>query len=155
MSKIYIYTGKIKSGKTTNLFRWCIGKSSIGGVLQPVIDGKRFFYSIRNKELIQLESFNDLDKDTIQIGKYNFLIKGFDKAKAILKEDFQQNLDWLIIDEFGPLEIDGKGLEPVITEILISKENFKGNILVVVRENLLDMFLEKYKLKDKYTVLEI
>lgn len=155
MSKIYIYTGKIKSGKTTNLFRWCIGKSSIGGVLQPVIDGKRFFYSIRNKELIQLESFNDLDKDTIQIGKYNFLIKGFDKAKAILKEDFQQNLDWLIIDEFGPLEIDGKGLEPVITEILISKENFKGNILVVVRENLLDMFLEKYKLKDKYTLLEI
>lgn len=155
MSKIYIYTGKIKSGKTTNLFRWCIGKSSIGGVLQPVIDGKRFFYSIRNKELIQLESFNDLDKDTIQIGKYNFLIKGFDKAKAILKEDFQQNLDWLIIDEFGPLEIDGKGLEPVITEILISKENFKGNILVVVRENLLDMFLEKYKLKDEYTLLEI
>lgn len=155
MSKIYIYTGKIKSGKTTNLFRWCIGKSSIGGVLQPVIDRKRFFYSIRNKELIQLESFNDLDKDTIQIGKYNFLIKGFDKAKAILKEDFQQNLDWLIIDEFGPLEIDGKGLEPVITEILISKENFKGNILVVVRENLLDMFLEKYKLKDKYTLLEI
>lgn len=155
MSKIYIYTGKIKSGKTTNLFRWCIGKTSIGGVLQPVIDGKRFFYSIRNKELIQLEPFNDLDKDTIQIGKYNFLIKGFDKAKAILKEDFQQNLDWLIIDEFGPLEIDGKGLEPVITEILISKENFKGNLLVVIRENLLDMFLEKCKLKDNYTLFEI
>lgn len=155
MSKIYIYTGKIKSGKTTNLFRWCIGKTSIGGVLQPVIDGKRFFYSIRNKELIQLEPFNDLNKDTIQIGKYNFLIKGFDKAKAILKEDFQQNLDWLIIDEFGPLEIDGKGLEPVITEILISKENFKGNLLVVIRENLLDMFLEKYKLKDNYTLFEI
>lgn len=155
MSKIYIYTGKIKSGKTTNLFRWCIGKTSIGGVLQPVIDGKRFFYSIRNKELIQLEPFNDFNKDTIQIGKYNFLIKGFDKAKATLIEDFQQDLDWLIIDEFGPLEFDGKGLEPVITEILISKENFKGNLLVVIRENLLDMFLEKYTLKDNYTLFEI
>lgn len=155
MSKIYIYTGKIKSGKTTNLFRWCIGKTSIGGVLQPVIDGKRFFYSIRNKELIQLEPFNDFNKDTIQIGKYNFLIKGFNKAKATLIEDFQQDLDWLIIDEFGPLEFDGKGLEPVITEILISKENFKGNLLVVIRENLLDMFLEKYKLKDNYTLFEI
>lgn len=155
MSKIYIYTGKIKSGKTTNLFKWCIGKTSIGGVLQPVIDEKRFFYSIRNKELIQLESFNDFDKDTIQIGKYNFLIKGFDKAKAILKEDFLQNLDWLIIDEFGPLEINGNGLEPVITEIIISKENFTGNILVVIRENLLDMFLEKYKLKDNYTLFNI
>lgn len=155
MSKIYIYTGKIKSGKTTNLFRWCIGKTSIGGVLQPVIDGKRFFYSIRNKELIQLEPFNDLNKDTIQIGKYNFLIKGFDKAKATLIEDFQQDLDWLIIDEFGPLEFDGKGLEPVITKILISKENFKGNLLVVIRENLLELFLEKYKLKDNYTLFEI
>ena len=57
--------------------------------------------------------------------------------------------EWLIIDEFGILELDGKGLEPEFTNILNRiKNQDHTKLLVVVRKNLLDQFLDKYKLNN-------
>lgn len=158
--KIYIYTGKIKSGKTTNLFRWLASQRNVAGILQPVIEQKRFLYSIVDKTIIQFE-VSDRDAkelnadDIIKIGKYNFLKTGFEKAQNILKRDFNEPYDWLVIDEIGPLELNGTGLEPTVSEIISAKEEFHGHIIVVVRDEILSSFLTYYKINNDYEFFEI
>lgn len=155
MKKVLIYSDKVRSGKTTNLFRWLANQKNVGGILQPVIDDKRFFYSIVDKTLIQLEiKIDQADKlkenELIKMGKYIFLRSGFDKAKEILFRDFEKNFDWLIIDEIGPLELNNSGLEPVISKIINGKEYFSGNILLVVRANILNNVLKHYNLEKDF-----
>lgn len=153
--KVFVYSDKIKSGKTTNLFKWINKEKNVGGILQPVIDDLRFFYSISSKTIIQLEvtkeQLKNLTSDQfISIGNFNFLVSGFEKAKNFLLNDFKNQPDWLIIDEIGPLELSNTGLEPAITTIFTEREKFNGKILVVVRENLLNKFIEHYNLQNEF-----
>ncbi len=155
MKDLYILTGKIKSGKTNELFRWIIDKKNVGGILQPVVDGKRFIYSISQKRLIQLEiSSTNLagikEEDLIKIGNYLFLNNAFDKARELLQKDFESNFDWLIIDEIGSLELNGSGLEPMVSNILKNSGSFKGSIILVVRESLIDAVIKKFELEGKW-----
>lgn len=155
--RVFIYSDKVKSGKTTNLFRWMTKQISIGGILQPVVDGKRYLYSIIDKTLIQLEitkdqSENFSENELIKIGNYFFLRSGFDKAKKILRRDFKNELDFLVIDEIGPLELDGSGLEPVVSEILYDICKFKGNLILVIRDKILNDAVKKYNLEEKFVL---
>lgn len=153
--KVFIYSDKIKSGKTTNLFRWIARQNSIAGILQPVVEEKRFLYSIADKLLFQLEisknqTKNFSNEDLIKIGNYIFLKSGFEKAKEILKRDFEKNYDWLVIDEIGPLELEGNGLEPVISELLNRLNAFEGILILVVRDKLLNQVIQKFRLEEKF-----
>jgi len=62
----------------------------------------------------------------------------------------KKDLDWLVIDEIGPLELEGSGLEPAISEILKDRDSFNGEILCVVRDSIMERFLEHYKLHSKF-----
>jgi nucleoside-triphosphatase THEP1 len=155
--KILIYSDKIKSGKTTNLFRWIARQNLISGILQPVVEEKGFFYSIVDKILIQFEVSEEQSKkfsesQLVKIGSYFFLKSGFEKAKEILKRDFEKNYDLLVIDEIGPLELNGDGLEPVISEIVNWLDTFEGKLVLVVRDKLINDVIKKYKLEEKYVM---
>ncbi|MCX8057267.1 MAG: hypothetical protein N3F03_06660 [Ignavibacteria bacterium] len=158
--KIFIYSDKIKSGKTTNIFRWLINKKNVSGILQPVIDGRRYFYSIHDRNLFQLEisteqASNLNENELIKIGRYLFLKSAFEKAKEILIRDFNQNYDWIVIDEIGLLELNNSGLEPAVKNIFKEKENFKGKILCVVRDTLLNNVVQHYQIENDYELIDI
>ena len=58
---------------------------------------------------------------------------------------------WLVIDEIGPLELRGGGLEPMVGKILNEYKRTKNNrLIIVVRENLLEKVIEHYKLHGDY-----
>lgn len=148
MNKVLILTGPIQTGKTSGLMHWAAGQKNIDGIFQPVIDDKRFIYHIASRTLRQLET--DETRGVTTIGKFKFCDQTFDWAKKILSDCINQKLEWLIIDEVGPLELEGKGLEPVITKIFIERESFHGKLLYVVRDKILDKFIERYNLKNQY-----
>ncbi|MBU0559350.1 MAG: nucleoside-triphosphatase [Bacteroidetes bacterium] len=150
MAEVIIISDKIKTGKTTRLMRWCSEQKNIDGILQPVIEGKRFFYRISSRTLKQLEV--DEGKNVTEIGKYKFSNDAFDWARKILIESFETNIDYLTIDEVGPLELKGKGLEPAVSKIISNRNVFQGKMIFVVRENILAQFLEHYKLADEYKI---
>lgn len=136
--------------------QWAADKKSIDGIFQPVVEGKRFIYHSASKTLKLLEANEQTPSDKIvTVGKYRFNKDVFDWTKKILDDALKNKFDWLIIDEAGPLELDGKGLEPVITKIINGRESFPGKILFVVRENLLRDFLMHYKIKDDYELMEL
>lgn len=149
MNKLFIVTGKVKSGKTTLLTKWCEKNERVSGILQPVIDGKRFVKSISTGEIRQLEiSENEVSDKIIQVGNYCFDKNILEWAKITLLADKSLNSEWMIIDEFGKLELEGKGLEPVITFLINDKEvREQTKIVIVVRDFLLNDFLQKYSLE--------
>ena len=71
--KIYIYSGKVHSGKTTNILEWTKTKKSIDGILAPVIDSKRYLYRIKSKEYHLLEADEKEDKNK-RLDPYSFFI---------------------------------------------------------------------------------
>lgn len=154
MKKINILTGPIQSGKTTRLIAWVKYHRQCAGILSPIINKQRFIYSILSDDYRRLESIDNpiMRKDTIKIGKYSFLQSTFQWARQELQAAIEKNPHYLVIDEIGPLELSGKGLEPMVTRILQKyKRTEKHHLILVVRENLLNEVISHYNLQDLYT----
>ncbi len=147
MNQIYILSGKTGIGKTTYLASW-IKDKNVDGILAPVINGKRHLKHISSNQMKKLEVDDDVEnRKIVSVGRYLFDENIFDWAKEKLLESFNANPEWLIIDEIGPLELTGNGLEPAVSQILKSIDNQnKIKIIFVVRENLIDKFFKHYKL---------
>jgi nucleoside-triphosphatase THEP1 len=155
MKIINILTGPVQSGKTTHLIAWVKFHTRCAGILSPLLNNKRFIYSIHTNEYRPLETEVDLlaEQEKISIGKYSFLQSSFTWAQQQLKLALDMDPKWLIIDEIGPLELSGKGLEPMVGKILKSyKSKKKYRLVIVVRENLLDKVIRHYDLQGKYSV---
>ena len=158
MSQIFLLSGAVHSGKTTRLTQWIKGKDNVDGILQPVIDGKRYIKIISSGEIRLLEVLDDSDnKNIITIGNYKFSSESFNWARNQLIYSFKMNPDWLIIDEFGKLELDDKGLEPALGKIIYELKNYPIiNLVVVVRDYLISGFLQKYSLsKNDVNMIEV
>jgi len=158
MNKIFIVTGKIGTGKTTRLSAWVENQKSIAGILQPVINNIRNIKCISTGEIRQLELQNIVaNENVLSIGNYIFDKNTFEWAKIALLADASLKLEWLIIDEFGKLEFDEKGLEPVITFLINDAElREETKIIIVIRDYLLEDFLKKFSLgKDNYEFWEV
>ncbi|MHB8931614.1 MAG: nucleoside-triphosphatase [Melioribacteraceae bacterium] len=153
--KIFIFTGLVHTGKTTRLMHWAVSQKKIDGIFQPVIDDKRFIYHIASRTLKSLEVPTTLkDEQTIKIGNYSFSKETFEWAKNILLDCFSKDLEWLVIDEIGLLELDGNGLEPAISNIFDKRKNISAKIVCVVREEILRKFIDHYKLQNCYEIFE-
>lgn len=153
MKSLLILTGPVHSGKTTRLMQWAAAQKNIDGIFQPVIDDKRFIYHIGTRTLRVLETKDS--NNAFVIGKYKFNIEVFNWSQTVLLEALNKNLDWLLIDEIGPLELERKGLEPVISKIFNQIDELNGNLLCVVRNSILEEFIKHYKLQSKFQLFEL
>lgn len=153
MKNLFILTGPVHTGKTSRLMHWATRKKNIDGIFQPVIDGKRFIYHIASRILRLLET--DAKGEVTMIGKFKFSNQTFDWAKNILDDCMNKELEWLVIDEIGPLELEGKGLEPAVSKIINQVDMLNGNVLCVVRDSILEKFVKHYHLESKYDLINL
>jgi len=142
-STIYILTGATGSGKTTLLQKWAEGRD-VSGILTPVIDGKRFFMDLKTKELFPMEA-GEGETNMLKVGRYAFSVAAFHRAKQILSEASNGKSDWIVVDEIGPLELEGKGFCDEVRSLLSSR-NEQMQVVFVIRESLLDMAEEYFAL---------
>jgi nucleoside-triphosphatase THEP1 len=152
---IYIYTGKIHSGKTTSIINWINKNKNVAGVLTPVINGKRYFvfYPSRRKYLVEA---NDKSKqEIIPCGNYKFRKIIFDKANEYLKKGINENYEWVVIDEAGFLELDNSGFHTSIEDAVqkSSLKSAKTNLIIIVRDTLVESVLKKYKIEKTAKVI--
>jgi nucleoside-triphosphatase THEP1 len=145
MKKVILFRGPIHSGKTTRLQKF-IADKSCDGIIAPVIDGKRYIQRIKTSEIRLLETESE---DAIVIGKFKFSKETMEWAKRQIKESLQSNVDYLVIDEVGKLEMIDQGYEPMVS---IAVDKFKKensfDLILVVRESLVDDVIKKYGLAD-------
>lgn len=156
MNKIFLLSGSIHSGKTTRISEWISGKENIAGILQPVIDSRRYLKEISSGEVKLLEILPDnKETDIISVGNYKFSSQVFSWARSKLISAFNKNPEWMIIDEFGKLEINGRGLEPAISRIMNDLNDYQNiNLVFVIRDYLVSQFLRKYGLNG-YNVINL
>ncbi len=145
MKKIILFSGPIHSGKTTRLQNF-IADKNCDGIIAPIIEGKRCIQRIKTGETKLLETKS---VDAIVIGKYRFSKEVMDWAKQQIKESLQSEVDYIVIDEVGKLEMVDQGYEPMVS---IAVDKFKKDnlfdLVLVVRESLDDEVIAKYGLSE-------
>ena len=142
---IFILTGPVHSGKTTllkDVFRELKRQEyTVGGFLSEAIweEEKTVGYDLfdlkeeRSIPLIRRTG----EKKWQRIGQYFFVPQGLAEAeKIILREE---DVDILVVDEVGPLELSGKGFWPALKQVIFNPSNI---FLFVVRINILEDFLK-------------
>jgi nucleoside-triphosphatase THEP1 len=145
-NKIIILSDEIQSGKTTFLKEFCKKQNNVGGILTPVVNEKRMIYDITNKSYFDMEA-SEKEKN-LSVGKYIFSESAFAKAQNIILTEIEnKNLNYLIIDEIGPLEIiKRKGFYEVLNTIL--KSTFTFTLILVVRKKLITDFATSINLQN-------
>lgn len=146
MEKIEIITGRIKVGKTTYLKNHLNTITNIKGILQPVIEGERFFKDVESGETEQISAKRE-NEGTFCIGKYIFNFIAFEWAKKRLESVLLEGFDTIVIDEYGPLEFENEGLEPIVSKIIsIILRSNNQKLIIVIRDSLVDRFIQKFNL---------
>lgn len=143
---IHILSGLIRSGKTTTLLKWTENQTDIEGVLTPDVAGIKTLYDIKQKKYFEFQIPDGISAESIRIGNFCFSKSSFVQAKNILRKALDDNPAWLVMDEIGPLELNGEGFEPVSREIIkeyILKRK-QTNLLLVIRRHLLEQAVQHY-----------
>jgi len=148
---IYILSGNRQSGKTTALFNWIDKyKPEVYGVLSPVRDGIRKFYSLSKDEMF---SFSVIDEDyreqeIIRIRKYVFYKSAFERAENEIRLGLYAKSGFTIIDELGPLELQAKGFYNIARQCVEeSRKGGNSNFIFVIRTSHLEKMKKLFGLK--------
>jgi nucleoside-triphosphatase THEP1 len=128
-SELILLMAPVQSGKTTSLIAWSAERNDVYGILTPVVNGKRMFMDAHTRQLFLMEARVG-ETETLEIGKYIFSKKNFEKARQIIYDAIHKE-GWLVIDEIGPLELKGEGFSEVLKAVLSQR---KGKIILVIRD---------------------
>ena len=154
---IYIFSGLIQTGKTTALWEWCNQQENIAGVLMPDINGSRKIFDVNSREVFDIECIDaaNTKEPLTPVGRFNFYSSAFEKANSILINAMVQKPHWLVIDEAGKLEMEGKGFFPAIIKAIpfYDDTNTPGNLLMTVRGSLCNEVISFFKIKN-YRVID-
>lgn len=148
---IWILTGPIRSGKTTALLHFVKNQENTAGFLTPDHNGQRQLFDLATRQWRPFEvAHNDpAPGEIVTIGKFRFYRKTFELAHRILRKAIQHPYQWLIVDELGKLELQGLGFEPVLSEVIQAYQDGRpGNLLLVIRDSLLEAALSHYKIQE-------
>ncbi len=150
--EIFLLTGPIRSGKTTSLQSWISDRKNCTGLLTPVADNKRKFLDIGSGEYFDMEAGSD-ETDVLSVGRFRFNKHSFNRAIDILSQP-PISKGWRLIDEIGPLELRGEGFGPVLRTLLDEYAAHEMQLLLVVRDTLLDEVCNRFRL-DEFDVVVI
>ena len=153
-NKIFVISGETRSGKTTflkqiiNDLKQANPQLKIGGIIAHGTDyrGERFGFSIENiitGEKQYLCSREKAHDDDLKTGRFYFSKTGFEFGNNAILDELE-NMDILVIDEVGYLEIKGQGWFEVIEKAM----NKPGlDMIFVVRKRILEDVLNLWQNK--------
>jgi len=137
--KLVLWTGKRHSGKTTGaarLVRAARAKGySVAGLVAPAV--------YRDSTLIGFDAVDLRSRQRAALardnggttGRFDFLAEGLGLGNASLSPAATASADLVVVDEFGPLELNRQGWRRSVDLLVQSSEAI---ILLVVREELAD-----------------
>ena len=146
-NKLVLWTGEKHSGKTTSaakLVETARGEGfNVAGLLAPSLyrDGELLGFDavdLRNETRAPLAKRNTNAGKT---GRFTFLPEGLKLGSAALGASAAKSADLVIVDEFGPLELDGRGWRENVDSLLASSGAL---ILLVVRRELAEQVRRVY-----------
>lgn len=148
---IRILTGPIRSYKTTTLLQWSSARDHVGGVLSPDVDGIRHLYNVKERIFIPWQKEWQTDERDLVIGRFVFDHVAFTTAIGWLNDHLQNDsVSTIILDEIGPLELQGKGWNEWLQRSLHLQHG--KDLVLVVRENIVSDVIKQYQLGNPQVV---
>jgi nucleoside-triphosphatase THEP1 len=145
--KIVLWTGQKHSGKTTSAARLVdIAREegfNVAGLLATSLyrDGELLGFDaldLSNNTQVPLARCNKEDRKT---GRFEFFQNGLKHGNAALNTKASKSADLIVIDEFGPLELNGQGWRKNVDSLIASSDAL---ILLVVRQELAESVWQLY-----------
>lgn len=156
---IYIFSRPIHSGKTTELLQWCDQQKSIAGILMPDINGSRKILDLHTKNIFDIECTDAMNTKELltSAGRFHFYTTAFEKANESVLAALNQRPGWLVIDEAGKLELNGKGFYKSIIKAVDLYNNHKvsENLLITVRESLCNDVIAFFKIEGAQVIYQL
>lgn len=154
---INILTGPVHSGKTSLLKNTIPvlreNKFRIDGYLSEAVWKSEEFLGYK---LVDLGNHRDHpfilkqgQQEWQKIGSFFFLPETLALAKKIIRRS--EKSDLCIVDEVGPLELSGKGVWPVLEDMLTL---LHPHFLLVIRDSIVEKVLDKFQ-RDDFVVYDI
>jgi len=147
---IYIFSRPIHSGKTSELLQWCNLQENMHGILMPDIAGRRKIFNIHTKEIYDIECTDPTaaTEPLTSVGRFHFYSAAFEKANSIILDALARDPAWLVIDEAGKLELEGKGFHEALKKAtaFYSDSKTSGNLLITVRESLCEAVISFFEI---------
>jgi nucleoside-triphosphatase THEP1 len=143
----------VGTGKTTRLGNWCTGVAA-DGILAPVVQGRRHLRHIATGETRDLEDLSG-GAQIVTVRRFTFNADVFAWARGILVDLARSagthgGPDHIVVDEVGPLELSGGGLEPAVSPLVQYGANLSGSsapeVILVVRAGLVESALKHFGL---------
>lgn len=141
VSACVLLTGEVASGKSTRLSEWARGQRAVSGVLQLSEGGARALVDLQTGERRPLDA-DEAEGDSLLVGRYRFRRAVFEWASKLLRA---APAGWVIVDEVGPLELRGEGLDAAIREL---RGRPDCSLILVVRTGLVPAVIARYGLQD-------
>jgi len=138
----------------------CWKKKFINGVLQIKLSvGEiRVGYDVLNVSdgsyvpMVRHRAFLPRDwEEAFVLGEFSFSAPGIERAVNWIREGLNEKFP-MVIDEVGPVEINGLGFYDVLTE-LFRGETGVPEVYVIVRKRILGKMIDTFGIKDKEYVL--
>jgi nucleoside-triphosphatase THEP1 len=151
ISRVIILSGGQGEGKTTllaTLIRTMREEGIVvGGIRAPVVyvQGKRIGYDIEDIRTGVMTPLCRIAAEATlaDVGSFSFLPEGLSAGRRALEPDAEHMPEVLIVDEVGPLELDGKGWAGQLEKNLRS---FPGTVILVVRSGLVPQVLDRWQI---------
>jgi nucleoside-triphosphatase len=141
-NKLILWTGQKHCGKTTsaaNLVKIARDEGfNVVGLLAPSLyDGSELL----GFDAIDLRNENRIPLARRKTGRFTFFAEGLEFGNAALSTTATKSADLVIVDEFGPLELNGQGWRKNVDSLITSSDAL---ILLVVRQELADKVRQIY-----------
>jgi len=147
MDRLILWVGEKHSGKTTVLARFVeIARAEnlkVAGILAPSLYRAG---ELTGFDVLDLRDGNraplarrEIGADSI--GQFTFLEDGWKLGKAALSKEATESADLVVVDEFGPLELSGRGWRCSVDSLLTSSNQ---TVILVVRRKLVNSVRRTY-----------
>jgi len=144
---VHILSAPVNSGKTTRLQQWCAGRNDVAGILTPRVKDRRVFEICPGGEQFDMEASAG-EEEILSVGKYVFSKAAFNKAIKVIDDALSAETGWMVIDEIGPLELQGKGFHDILKKILATPGD--ECLLIVVRDGLVERVVEYFGITPRH-----
>jgi len=151
---IYIITGRQREGKTSFLKKLTLElktkKITVSGFLALGIDknNERQGFELENIETGEKRLLCDRTMSSdLSVGRFSFDIKTFSWGEHVFKDINNKNI--AVIDEIGSLELENRGWNKLLTNLLRSEIKV---LILVVRKDLTLEIINKWNLNRVKTI---
>jgi nucleoside-triphosphatase THEP1 len=154
---IFVLTGQVHSGKTTQATRIVQRLRGEGLSISGFLCPGSFREGIRNSfTLVNLGDgkgtvLAEVEKREgwIRHGRYYFNPQGLSLGQRIIRSGLDQNKELLVVDEIGPIELEGGGWSSILKWL---GGEFRIAQLWIVREQVLKVVMERWSIPPEQVV---